>query len=262
MERDSFIFYRSFYEALLCLEEDDRSRALEAIMHYALDGEEIEVKGPAAAVFKLVKPQLEANAKRYDNGAKGGRPTRSEKPNDNQAVTKTKPKHNQTVTKAKPNNNQVETKPKPNDNVNVNDNDNFNENDNVNENGTGGGACKAVSVSSREKIPDEVSEIFKTYAKGDNEIVLLLSCWFDIRRSKGAAVVPESIRQNISKLDEIAKNSGFAVCDYLREIVRRGWGTFYPIDPDRTSRKMSQKKTGGESSFDLDEFDRFTLGIV
>jgi len=62
--------------------------------------------GISKAVFLLIKPQLDANIRRFENGSKGGRPK-----------TKTKPKRNQNETKTKPNkNNNV------NDNVNVNDN--------------------------------------------------------------------------------------------------------------------------------------------
>ena len=61
----------------------------------------------------MAKPQIDANTKRYQNGAKGGRPVKSDADN------------NQTITKQKPNNNQTKPKceiRKPNVNDNVNDN--------------------------------------------------------------------------------------------------------------------------------------------
>lgn len=108
--RDSFIFYRSFYEALIELENDDKLAVYEAIADYSLNQNLTELKGVAKAIFTLIKPQLDANSIRYENGKKGGRPK-----------TKTKPKRNRNETKLKPN-------------VNVNDNVNVNENDNVNKN--------------------------------------------------------------------------------------------------------------------------------
>ena len=107
--RESFVFYRSFYESFKKFPKKERLQLFEAVCAYALDGIEPEdIPGMAEVVFTLLKPQLDANLRKYENGLKGGRPS-------------------------KPNRNQTETKPKPNDNVN--DNVNVNENDNVNEPG-------------------------------------------------------------------------------------------------------------------------------
>jgi len=102
-ERDSFIFYRSFYESILELPEDNQKDLLLAIANYSLNFKEPELKGLSKAVWILIKPQLDANNKRYENGTKGGRPK----------------------TKKKPNNNQNKTKSEPNKNVNVNKNENI-----------------------------------------------------------------------------------------------------------------------------------------
>nr|DAZ79040.1 MAG TPA: DNA polymerase [Caudoviricetes sp.] len=68
MARDSFIFYRSFYEAISELPKDNQADSYNAIMRYALDQEEIELTGISKAIFSLVKPQLDANYKKYENG--------------------------------------------------------------------------------------------------------------------------------------------------------------------------------------------------
>lgn len=113
MNRESFVFYRSFAEALAALEPETRLNCYDAITDYALNGGEIELSGVELAVFKLIKPQIDANNRRYQNGTKGGRPK-----------TEIKPNNNQNKTKMKPNQNQTETKQEPNVNVNVNVNDN------------------------------------------------------------------------------------------------------------------------------------------
>ena len=114
--RESFIFYRSFYEAIKGLPRDVQGEIYTAIMEYGLYGNEIEhLKPIARSVFTLVKPQIDKNNKRFDNGLKGGRPQGSGE--------RTKPNNNQTETKPEPNNNQDETKHEPNDNVNDNVND-------------------------------------------------------------------------------------------------------------------------------------------
>lgn len=105
MARDSFIFYRSFYEAIKEVPEDSQLQIYKAISIYALEQEEIELTGISKAIFSLVKPQLDANYKKYENGK--------------QNKSKAKAKDKQKESKAK---------------TNVNDNDNVNENANENEN--------------------------------------------------------------------------------------------------------------------------------
>ncbi len=110
MARDSFIFYRSFYEAIKEVPENAQLQIYKAISIYALEQEEIELTGIAKAIFSLVKPQLDANYKKYENGKQ----------------TKSKLKANGKQTKSK-------TITNVNDNDNVNVNDNENNNDNVSE---------------------------------------------------------------------------------------------------------------------------------
>ena len=124
MERESFVFYRSFYEGIKELPRDIQGEVLTAIMEYGLNGVTTEnQKQITKAMFALIKPQLDANNQRFENGKRGGRP----KADCNQTETETKPKRNRNKTKLKPNHNQTETKPEPNvnDNVNVNDNISF-----------------------------------------------------------------------------------------------------------------------------------------
>ncbi len=105
MARDSFIFYRSFYEAISELPKENQADSYNAIMRYALDQEEIELTGTSKAIFSLVKPQLDANYKKYENGK--------------QKKSKTEAKQKQTKSKKVANVNE-----NVNDNVNVNVNDN------------------------------------------------------------------------------------------------------------------------------------------
>lgn len=107
MARDSFIFYRSFYEAIKEVPEDAQLQIYKAISIYALEQEEIELSGIAKAIFSLVKPQLDANYKKYENGK--------------QTKSKSKAKNKQTESK-------IGTNVNDNENVNVNDNDNDNDN--------------------------------------------------------------------------------------------------------------------------------------
>lgn len=122
--RESFIFYNSFYEAIKDLDKKDRAELFEAICELGLNNNEIKLTGMNAILFKLIKPQLLANTKRYEDGKKGGRPTKEE---DIKPVVNSK-KTSGYENKKPNNNNNV------NVNVNANENNNANVNVNLNEN--------------------------------------------------------------------------------------------------------------------------------
>lgn len=82
--RESFVFYRSFYDAIKDLPRDVQGEIYTAIMEYSLYGKETEnLKPIARSVFTLMKPQIDVNNKRFENGKKGGRPKSEDKPNGN-----------------------------------------------------------------------------------------------------------------------------------------------------------------------------------
>ena len=76
--KDSMVFYRSFYEALKDLPDNDRLAIYDAIFSYGLDLKEVELSGIAAVIWKLVKPNIEANNRRYENGKKGAKAKQEE----------------------------------------------------------------------------------------------------------------------------------------------------------------------------------------
>lgn len=104
-KKDSFIVYRSFIEAINDLPDKNRLEVYDAISSYSLDEKEQNLTGISKTIFTLIKPQLDANHKKFINGCKGaeygklgGRP--------------------KTKTPKKPLKNPKET-PNVNDNVNV-----------------------------------------------------------------------------------------------------------------------------------------------
>ena len=67
--REQMTFYRSFWEAVKRLRKPaDRLSALEAILAYALDDEELDRTGAADAIFVLVKPFLDVAARKSKGG--------------------------------------------------------------------------------------------------------------------------------------------------------------------------------------------------
>jgi len=107
MQRNSFIFYRSFFEATKPLSQEQKAQLFDAICKYSLDQEEINLEPICEAMFALIRPQLEANYRKFKNGCK----------------TK------QVISKPEAKQKQIKSKPQGNVNVNDNDNDNVKEKD-------------------------------------------------------------------------------------------------------------------------------------
>lgn len=75
--RESFVFYSSYYEALAEFDETIQLHLFKAICEYALYEKIPELSGTEKALFTLIKPTVDSNEKRYNNGKKGGRPKKT-----------------------------------------------------------------------------------------------------------------------------------------------------------------------------------------
>lgn len=69
-KKESFVFYRSFFEALKDLKNSDRLKIYDAICELSLNENEVNLSGISKTIFTLIKPQLLANSQRYENGKK------------------------------------------------------------------------------------------------------------------------------------------------------------------------------------------------
>lgn len=118
-KRDSFIFYRSFFEAVSNLNKRDQTTVLLALCDYALNGVEPELSGVPSSMFLLIRPNLDANQRRYENGKRGGRRKTKDEPGPNQDAEKEEPNQNRTGTKTEPKLNQDGTETEPNKDVDV-----------------------------------------------------------------------------------------------------------------------------------------------
>ena len=158
--RDSFVFYRSFYESIRLLPKKYQSQCFDALCRYALNDEPLEgLPGTVEAILKSFKPQVDANNRKYENGCKGGRP-----------------KHNQDETKPKPKHNQVISKAKRNDNDNVNDNVNVNVNDNDNDNALGSSGGRGLDCDDdfniwKKLTPEDVDSIYDVYPESGGFLI-------------------------------------------------------------------------------------------
>lgn len=72
---ESFVFYRSFRDAIAEMSDENKLATLLAICDYALYGREPKLKDAMSrAVFTVARPSIDANRDRRNNGKKGGRP--------------------------------------------------------------------------------------------------------------------------------------------------------------------------------------------
>lgn len=106
--RESMVIYRSFFEAIKELPKANQAEVWNAVFEFGLNQNEVELNGISKTIFTLIKPQIEANLKRYVNGTK---------PKTKQKESKTEAKPKQEISKSEAN-------------VNDNVNDNVNENEN------------------------------------------------------------------------------------------------------------------------------------
>lgn len=109
--RDSTIFYRSFFEAIKELQPEHQSEIYNAIFEYSLNFNEVKLSGISKTVFTLIKPQIDANIKRFNSG-------KQPKTKQTESKEEAKPKRNTSKSEA-------------NNNNNDNNNDNPNKNENI-----------------------------------------------------------------------------------------------------------------------------------
>lgn len=227
MERESFVFYKSFYEALICLDEKDQLACFDAMARYALYGEAPEVTGAAKSLFIAFKPQIDANNRRYSNGCKGG------KPKANQTVTKDIPKSNQTVTKVKPN---------VNVNDNENDNENVNDNANVKDNESPTETKERVKREKTSLTQDQMHNMIQESA---------LSCqtqdkvreWIQYKQARREPYKEMGFKSLISQVYKHEREAGVeAVCDLIDLCMSNEWkGIIW----DKLPREIPQRAAPG-----------------
>ena len=79
-QRKQFTFYRSYYEALLKLPQEQRMGAYEALIRYALDGVAPEgLDAMQEMAFMLIRPTLDSGRKMAKGGTKSKTAKRSDK---------------------------------------------------------------------------------------------------------------------------------------------------------------------------------------
>lgn len=219
--RDSFIIYRSFYEAICDLDTDGQALIFKSICEYSLNFNTIELSGVNATIFKLIKPQLDANNKRFENGKKpkDKKNKSEEEPNDSQDESKNEAKDKQNGSRVEAN---------VNDNVNNNVNDNLNNNDNEN----------LVTPEGVEKFVFK-NELLK-YGFDKN----LVAEWLSVRKLKKLTNSKTAFEEFIVQIEinpNIDKN------EKLKMAVVKSWGGFKNnwYENELQKQKLENGKSNG-----------------
>jgi hypothetical protein len=188
-KRDSMIFYRSFYECLKELDAEIKAEVYDAIFSYGLDFENVEFKNIVArSMFTLIKPQLDANIRRFENGKI--------------------PKNKQTISKTEANDKQNTSKGL----TNVNVNDNVNKNDNVN-----------VKVNDNVILLEKETKFdFKKSCIDYGFKIELINDWLQVRKNKKLTNTETAFNKFINQV-EINEHDKNII---LEKCIEKSWGGF------------------------------------
>ena len=181
-QKESFVFYKGFREAINALPQEYQLKTLQYLMDYAFDGTEPEENGVEKALFLSFKPQIDASQKRYQtvvaNGQKGGRPKKENKQQESENNKNTK--------------NQNQQKP----NTNLNDNDNVNDNDNSNQN---------EKNNPPNPIGDSLQKQLKTIRDSfvfTEALHNKVNDWLDYKKEKRQPYKPKGLQSLLSQIQQ------------------------------------------------------------
>lgn len=226
---ESFVFYRSFAEAIEDLPAEQFKAIMVALSHYALDGEELDNSDPIVkAMLTLMRPQIDANNRRRESGSKGGKQNKAT-PKQSEANSKqSEANSKQTEASTK----QTEATPKQSEaNVNANANVNVNANANVNNN-----------ARAREEGL-ETADLTVKVRKSLNE-------YFDTLEKLNQRPLIVAKRQNIvKKLLSISQDEKKQI-ELIDTARKNGWQNVYS---ENSKAEAKKERFGIQRSNDLDK---------
>lgn len=230
--KDSFVFYRSFYNAISKVKDKNvKADIYDAICELGLNDNVQELDDSVGAIIlELIKPQILANNERYANGKKGGRPKKEE--NHRLFNKKTIGFENK--------------KPNVNENVNENDNVNVNLNVNVNDN-VNDISADLFTTDETEKNADLFSFVQESFGRTFNSIEYdFISNWDDNELTRYA--VKEGVLNSARNLK------------YVNSIIQswKGKGFKTIADVQAYEDKRNKQKSNAVSTDDkiLEKFDK------
>ncbi len=236
--KDSFVFYRSFYESIKELDKEVQIEIYNAICEYSLNDVQLELSPVAKAIFTLIKPNIDNATKRYnasvENGKKGGRPPKN-KPNQNLK---------------KPNDNLK----KPNENLNVyvdvydNVYDNVDDNVDLDENIYTDEEIRQANILSSKPKDEEIlnlefKELWKLYPRKIGEEKAFTK-YKKYRTSVGDEYCTyDEVLKGLEKyLKYIEQNSWYSPKDGSTWFNNKGWNDEYEIRDEMPDKIFTEEE--------------------
>lgn len=240
-ERESIVFYRSFYEAIKLQPKKIQADLYNALLEYAFTGEVIEMNNSVKSVFLLIKPQIDANNTRYENSKKGGRP-KKEKTDSLEKNMKIKTNgfenNEKTETDSSKNNNENSVSEKPNVNENVNVNDNVKKKKDKKE------SVPPVRYSENDKLDKAIHD------------------YINHRKKVKSPMTDHAVELMINKLDSWADNDEDKI-KILEQSIFNGWKGIFPLNEQENRKtesppavKPTRFTNFEEHDWDFDELSR------
>lgn len=283
--KDSFVFYRSFYESIKELDKDIQLEIYNAICEYSFNDELSELSPVAKALFTMIKVNIDNAMKRYnasvENGKNGGRPKSvdtdtvrkllSKKMTIKEIADKTNCSE-RTIYRIKKEIDKIDkTKPKPNQNlnynynyndnynVNYNNNINYNENENINKDNSSSNILSFPPKDETEILKDEFEKLWRLYPKKvGKEKSFNKYKKYRTSKNKDEYCTYDEVLTGLNKyLKYIKQNSWYSPKDGSTWFNNRCWSDDYIIKEDNVSewfdKEIKKEVISTQEEEELDE---------
>lgn len=203
--RDHCTIYRSFHEAISQLPKENQGEIWNAIMEYALNFNLVELTGLSKTIFILIKPQIEANIKRYESGIT---------PKKQKEISESEAKDKQNV-----------SEPEANNNYNINNNINIKE--------------KEIKISTPlKKIK---AELDLTIVPPD--FLPAVELWLSYKKEKGKTYKPMGFEAMLSETQK-EFSSGEDLMAAVKFSMSKNWDGIFREKKNGTTQKNNHHNTG------------------
>lgn len=242
MKRDSFVTYRSFYEAVKSLDYETIGKVYVAINEYALDHNEVECDGIVKTIFTLIKPQLEASFRKAASGSKGGKVSKSQsseeledKEEQNISTLEANPKQN--GSKQEANSKQTVSKTEANSKQTVS-NANANVNANVN-------VVKKKKILKKEK---SIAEQIGDYTQNE-ELKEGLNAFVEARNKAKKPLTEHAFKLHLADLDQLTNyDDDNLKIQIINQTLKKGYMSFYQLQNSYQQKHVFKEPTYDDSN--------------
>ena len=209
LTRESFVVYKSFYEGIKELSDEDQLETFKALFEYGLYQNNYEGSSKITkALLITFKPGIDNASNRYlarvENGKKGGRPM-----------------HKNNLEKPRL------TKPNLNDNVYVNDNVNVNVYDNETNHPV---TCGDTPPREGNKCAS-AREVFVKYSKDNKELLGAFEAFEEMRRKIKKPLTSRAAELICAKLQYLSQGSSENQITIVEQSTLHCWQDLYELKP-------------------------------